>query len=64
MNSKNDSETENVLPIEELPDVGAPLPMDDIQVLNPDENDIMEEVQQLDAFIEYQRRNRWDTFGD
>lgn len=64
MNSKNDPENENVLPIEDLPTVGAPPPMDDVQILNPDDDDIMEEVQQLDAFREYQRMNRWDTFGD
>lgn len=53
-------------PIENLPDANAPLPLDDFKIVDPELDDIDEEVGQLDSFREHLRDQRGDslTFGD
>lgn len=53
-------------PIENLPDANAPLPLDDFKIVEPEVDDIQEEVERLDSFREYLRDERGDslTFGD
>jgi len=59
-------EIKRVTPIDELPTVGAPLPIDDLQMTEPEPEDVMDEVRQMPAFRDYEREHRGDglTFGD
>lgn len=56
----------NTTPFDDLPEVNAPLPLNDFKVVSPEEDDVLDEANELDAFREYQRESRGDnlTFGD
>ena len=59
-------EVKRVVPLDELPTIGAPLPIDDFKMTNPEVEDVMEEIRQMGSFREYEREHRGDslTFGD
>jgi hypothetical protein len=52
--------------IDELPTVGAKPPNDDFQLLEPEPEDVMDEIRQMGSFREYEREHRGDslTYGD
>ena len=60
------AETKRIIPLDDLPTAGAPPPIDDFQLINPEEEDITDEIRQMPAFREYEREHRGDslTFGD
>lgn len=59
-------EQEKIESIDEMPTVGAKLPHDDYKVVEPEEEDIIQEVRSMDAFRDYERERRGNslTFGD
>lgn len=68
MEQNNTPETEpnKVETIDEMPTVGAKLPNDDYKVIEPEPEDVFQEVRQMDAFRDYERERRGNslTFGD
>lgn len=48
------------------PNITSTTPLDDFQVIDPNEEEIQEEIERLAAFRDYQREKQGDTltFGD
>ena len=53
-------------PIDDLPDQNAPSPLDDFKVTNPNESDVIDEIESLEGYKEFLRHsdNENLTFGD